>query len=266
MSDRVVLTMKWGDEFPPSYVNRLFSAVSAHLSGPFRFVCLTNEPDGLHQAIEHFPLPDLDIPPSYYAKGAWPKLGVFKPDLYGLRGRCLFIDLDTIITGSLDGFFEQEGSFIAIGGGDDWRRNQTVETPALLSGVFAFTFGELGHIYTAFMADKEKAHASFENEQSFIEGQLDTWLPWPEGWIVSFKRHLCHPIGPDLIKAPLTPDPSTKIVAFHGDPRPIDLVGRKKFWMKFPHSVRCPVKWLDDYWARHGEDVDMNTTGTGRHA
>ena len=72
MNDRVVLTMKWGDVFPPSYVNRLFAAVTANLTGPFKFVCLTNEPQGLHSDIEHFPLPDLGIPAQHYAHGAWP--------------------------------------------------------------------------------------------------------------------------------------------------------------------------------------------------
>lgn len=251
MDDRVVLTMKWGDVFPPSYVNRLFSAVSAHLSGPFKFVCLTNETEGLHSDIVTFPLPDLEIPPERYAHGAWPKLAVFKEDLYGLSGRCLFIDLDTIISGNLDCFFEFESPFVAIGSGDEWRRDKTVKNPELGSGIFAFDFGSLPHVLSNFMEDKEAGYAHYPNEQSFIEGQLETWHQWPQDWVISFKRHLCQPIGRDLFVPPETPDPSAKIVAFHGDPRPIDLVGRKRLWMKFPHSVKCPVDWLDDYWARH---------------
>ena len=42
--NRVVLCMKWGTLYPASYVNRLFHAVSANLSGPFRFICLTDDP------------------------------------------------------------------------------------------------------------------------------------------------------------------------------------------------------------------------------
>ncbi|MEO9827303.1 MAG: hypothetical protein ABJF50_23105 [Paracoccaceae bacterium] len=252
MSERVVLTMKWGDVFPASYVNRLFSAVSANLEKPFKFVCLTNESEGLHPEIVHFPLPDLDLPPERYAHGAWPKLAVFQPDLYGLSGRCLFIDLDTVISGNLEPFFDFESPFSAIGSAHDWRRGKTVAVPEVGTGIFAFDLGALPHVYESFMADKQAAYDSFPNEQTFVEGQLEHWIPWPETWVVSFKRHLCQPIGLDLIKPPDAPDPSTKVVAFHGDPRPIDLVGRKKMWMKFPHSVRCPIDWLDAYWAQHG--------------
>ncbi|NNE86827.1 MAG: hypothetical protein HKN27_02025 [Silicimonas sp.] len=252
MNDRVVLTMKWGEVFPASYVNRLFSAVSENIDRPFKFVCLTNETEGLHPDIVHFPLPDLDLPAERYAHGAWPKLAAFKDDLYGLTGRCLFIDLDTIISGNLEPFFDFESPFAAIGSGDDWRRGRTVTKPELASGVFAFDLGTLPHVLENFLRDKDDAYARYPNEQSFIEGQLKAWDPWPASWVVSFKRHLCHPIGRDLISPPHAPDETTKIVAFHGDPRPIDLVGRKGLWTKFPHSVRCPVEWLDAYWARHG--------------
>lgn len=252
MIDRVVLTMKWGDVFPPSYVNRLFSAVSANLDHPFKFVCLTNEPEDLHPDIIHFPLPDLDLPAERYAHGAWPKLSVFQSDLYGLTGRCLFIDLDTAVTGNLEPFFAFESPFAAIGLGDNWRRGKTLTRPEIGTGIFAFDLGSMPHVLEAFMNDKDGAYASVPNEQSFIESQLAQWDPWPDDWVVSFKRHLCHPIGLDLIKPPDAPHPSTKIVAFHGDPRPIELVGRKGLWMKLPHSVRCPIDWLDAYWERHG--------------
>jgi hypothetical protein len=251
MTDRVVLTMKWGESFPPSYVNRLFSAVSENLDHPFTFVCLTNEPEGLHPDIQHFPLPDLDLPAERCAHGAWPKLGVFQSDLYGLTGRCLFIDLDTIIVGSLEKFFEHPAKFVAIAAGPKWRRGVENDAPRLGSGIFAFDLGSLGFVYDAFMKDKAAAFQSYVNEQSFIEGQLERWEAWPLDWVISFKRHLCHPIGPDLFKAPRDPDPSASVVAFHGDPRPIALVGRKGWWMKFPHSVKCPVGWLDAYWERH---------------
>ena len=44
-----------------------------------------------------------------------------------------------------------------------------------------------------------------------------------------------------------------KIVAFHGDPRPIDVAraGRDR-WARFPRYGRGPVDWVRDYWLENG--------------
>lgn len=252
---RIVLCAKWGNVFPPNYVNGLYRAVGENLTGDFRFVCLTNEAEGLAEGIECFPLPDLSLAPERYAKGAWPKLGVFQRDLYGLEGRALFIDLDSVITSDLSQLFEGTPTLKAIGAGDDWRRNKIPKVPELATGVFAFEIGKHSNILDSFMADKENAFARFANEQQFVEAHVSSWESWPQDWIVSFKRHLCHPIGTDLLRYPDEPSASTKIVAFHGKPRPIDLVNKKGIWMNFPHSIRCPVKWLDAYWERFAGSI-----------
>jgi hypothetical protein len=45
--DRVVLCMKWGTLYPADYVNVLCNASRRHLTGAFRFVCLTDDAPGL---------------------------------------------------------------------------------------------------------------------------------------------------------------------------------------------------------------------------
>ena len=42
-----VICLKWGDRYPAFYVNRLYDGVRRNISRPFRFVCFTNEPEGL---------------------------------------------------------------------------------------------------------------------------------------------------------------------------------------------------------------------------
>lgn len=251
--DRVVLCMKWGTLYSARYVNVLFRAVADHLDGPFRFVCLTDDAGGLDEGIESFPIPDLGLPDAGWRHGAWPKLSVFGPDLHGLRGRCLFIDLDSVIVGRLEPFFDLAGTFNAIGGGAGWRRDGSPSAARrLLTGVFAFDLGALGAIRAAFMADPSAALAAYPNEQAFVEGHIAEWSAWPADWVISFKRHLRRPLVLDLVLPVADPPPATRIVAFHGDPRPIDLVGRLRLWADPPHFVRCPVGWLDDYWKRYG--------------
>ncbi|HEY1090992.1 MAG TPA: glycosyltransferase, partial [Burkholderiaceae bacterium] len=44
---RVILCMKWGNKYGPEYVNRLYAMVRRHLRGEFRFVCLTDDANGV---------------------------------------------------------------------------------------------------------------------------------------------------------------------------------------------------------------------------
>jgi hypothetical protein len=45
--DRVVICMKWGALYAPDYVNVLYNACRVQITGPFRFVCLTENTEGL---------------------------------------------------------------------------------------------------------------------------------------------------------------------------------------------------------------------------
>jgi hypothetical protein len=253
-SDRVVLCMRWGALYPAVYVNVLHSAVQRNLSGPLRFVCLTNETEGLAPGIEAHPIPDLGFSERHWRHGAWPKLSVFLPDLYGLSGRALFIDLDSVIVGALDPLFEG-GGFRAIGGGPQWRRGGRPVDPPLLTGVFAFDLGALGHITEAFRADPGGAFDAFRLEQRFVERHVGAWEPWPPEWVISFKRHLRRPVPLDRMLPPRLPPADARIVAFHGDPRPIEVVradtGR---WGRFPRYGRGPIDWVRRYWLENGYD------------
>lgn len=69
--------MKWGNLYGPDNVNVLWNAVSKNITGPFRFVCLTDKVEGLQSGIETFQIPDIGCSPEMWRSGAWPKLSVF---------------------------------------------------------------------------------------------------------------------------------------------------------------------------------------------
>ena len=103
-----VICMKWGKLYGPEYVNFLRAGVGRHLKRPFRFVCFTDDANGLRDDVQALPLPELGLP-----KGQgdlrWRKLAVFRKELYDLRGTTLFLDLDLVIVDSIDPFFESAG-------------------------------------------------------------------------------------------------------------------------------------------------------------
>jgi hypothetical protein len=249
--DRVVLCLKWGTLFPADYVNVLFRAVSAHLLAGFQFICLTDNADGLDQGIASAPIPNIGLAPAQIrAPGVWRKLALFHSEVAALApgSRALVIDLDMMIVGSLEPFFVATDGMILLDTGRDWRAREPVQPS---TGAFAFTLGEQGHILTAFQADPEGSMTRFRNEQDFVAAHGKGISLWPTGAVISFKRHLVRRYCRDLVLSPSPPAPGPAILAFHGDPRPADLL-RLGIWGRFPHLGRGPVGWVRDYWTGYG--------------
>ena len=108
-----ILCMKWGDKYQAKYVNTLYHMVEKNLSKPFRFICLTDEDNGLITNIESFPIPEIRASLLGPERG-WNKLSVFSSTLYDLEGDVLCLDLDLIIVGKLDDLFDYPGDFLII--------------------------------------------------------------------------------------------------------------------------------------------------------
>lgn len=259
MNERTtIVTMKWGRLFGPDYVNVLYRACRAAASLPFDFVCFTEDAEGLDPDVIVKPLPDIPLEPEeWYQRGVWPKLALFKADLDGLTGRCLFIDLDMMILRDLDAFLTHDAPFVTTDMGDTWWPGMARTKPEAGTCVFAFNVGEQSQILDTFLADKAAAKQRFKNEQKFVDAHASSMEYWPEGWVISFKRWLRRPVGLDLILPPKTPPETAKILAFHGKPRPVDLMRPGiNFWdSKLPHLSHGRVDWVVDYWTRHGGHV-----------
>lgn len=251
MQERVILCIKWGTLFSSDYVNVLFRAVSANLSPGFLFICLTDQTNGLHPEIITAPIPDIGLTSDQLsAPGVWRKLALFHADVALLApgARALFIDLDMMILGSLDPFFEASSQIIMLDTGHDWRDRDPVQPS---TGIFAFTLGSQQQILTAFLADPAGAIIKYRNEQDFVADHANDVSLWPKGSVISYKRHLVRRYGLDLIRTPRKPFGGPAVLAFHGDPRPADLM-RLGIWGLFPHVGRGPVKWVQDYWKKYG--------------
>jgi hypothetical protein len=256
---RTVICMKWGSLYSAAYVNVLYNACRAYTTGDFRFVCLTDDAVGLLPEVEHFPIPDMGLSEFDWNKGGWPKLSVFKPVLYDITGRCLFLDLDSVVTGSLDALFDHPGDVVAIDTSANWVSQGGNAKPMAGTGVFAFTVGQFPEIYHRLMVDQAGMVAKYRIEQIYLQGELreGAMAFWPPEWVLSFKYHLRRPPLLGLLQRPKPPLPDTRLVAFHGDPRPIDLI-RSGIWGIGPHWGRGGVPWAVDYWRTYGGDPDRD--------
>lgn len=240
---RLVLCMKWGTMYGPQHVNALKRGVSRHLSYPHRFICFTDDSGDLDEGIEVFPIPQIALPEGNTDR-RWTKLSILADDVYGLRGSALFLDLDLIIVGGLEPFFDQPGNVVMIRDMDLFRakplralnprRKQFLDLVGN-SSVFRMEMGAHSDVLDAFVRDPAAAQRQFKISQQFMSHQLLCKAAlgyWPSEWCVSFKNH-CVPIG---IKSYLE-DPSipagARIVVFAGSPKMDDvLAGKGNKWYR----------------------------------
>ncbi len=240
-----VLCIKWGKKYGPEYVNKLHNMVRRHLLRPFRFVCLTDDSVGIDAGIEVKPIPmvgfdEFDQRKPWTFGHGWLKLTSFAEPLYDLTGRTLFLDLDIVILGSLDPFFEQEGEFIVI---KEWDKKDATGN----TSCYVYSIGAHADALEHLRADYPASIATVRNEQEFItqylarQGKLRYW---PEAWCRSFKRHCMQPGLMGWFKVPTIPT-DARIVIFHGKPNPPDVIaGVSGKW----YRRVLPTPWVAEHW------------------
>jgi hypothetical protein len=240
-----VLCIKWGTKYGPEYVNTLRSMVRRHLKRPHRFVCLTDDRSGIDADIEVMDIPPVGIAdfdtrqPWTFAHG-WLKLTSFADPLYDLAGPTLFIDLDVVIVGSLDEFFDVPGEFLVI---KEWdKRDETGNT-----SVYRYTIGAHRDALDHLRDHQAEALSKVRNEQEYITGYLARQGKlgyWPAEWCRSFKRHCVRGLVLGWFLPPRIPA-GAKIIAFHGKPNPPDAIaGRSGKW----YRRVLPTPWVAEFW------------------
>ena len=236
-----VLCIKWGTAYGAHDVNVLRAMVRRHLDRPHRFVCLTEDPTGIDDAVECRPLPTMRLPKNPDAKGGWRKLGVLSEAYADLPGPILFLDLDVAVTGDLGPFFDHPGRFCII-------KNWTTPGQRIgNSSVFRFEPGAEAAVLAAFEREPDAAIASVDNEQIYLSRHVAAVTWWPKSWVKSYKFHCMWP-GPlaRLLTARL---PSgARILAFHGKPKPDEAIAGTWPGKRGGVVHAKPSPWLADYW------------------
>ncbi len=239
-----VVCLKWGQLYGPDYVNKLYRGIARNLTLPFRFVCFTDDPSGIVEPVECKPLPPIELLPSR-PSSAHRKLSLFAETLDDLEGPTLFLDLDVVIVGSMDRFFEYPGEFCIIHNWIERRKAIFRKRPWIgNSSVFRFTVGRHAYILDYYNAHIERATNDYPAPQVFLSEAVREMTFWPEEWCRSFKRQ-CIPTTPlNLFMTPTIPEDAS-IVVFHGRPNPDEAVGgTKTAW----YNSSRPAPWINRYW------------------
>lgn len=245
MRSQTVICIKWGDRYSPDYVNRLASMTWRNCQRPTRVICFTEDTRGLDSRIETAPLPPFPNIPKRVATTGWRKLCLYQHPLLDLEGDILFMDLDVVITGGIDVFFDFEPGRYCIA--KNWSE------PDLNVGntsIYRAPAGQLTELYEKFSRDPELYLAKYRNEQKYVSGELEDMVYWPEEWCVSFKHSLLPAWPLRFFVTPRLP-PTARLVAFTGKPDPDEARdGRWPVtagWKRLYKHVR-PTPWIAEHW------------------
>ena len=191
-----VWAVRTGTKYTPDYLTRLHSAVKRNLVQPFTFAAITDQPE---------PIPGTAYQASPDLPGWWQKLALFhltrkqRPE-----HRNLYIDLDSVIVGNLDGLLESYAkSRLAMP--RNWARSGHGGWQSSLMIWEGGAFPELHDHNTA--ADRSRLWGDQEWITQRLGETVDEIQP---GLVVSYKYH-CG--GGE-------PPAGACVVTFHGRPDP----------------------------------------------
>jgi hypothetical protein len=218
-----VMCVRFGTRYGREYVERLRNMVARHMTIPYQFVCLTDDPqpiEGVHNIVQ---------PNANYARGWWHKVHMFDPAL-PLSGRILYFDLDIVIHNNIDKLVtERSNEFLGI---HDFNRKFYANWNSLNSSTLCWNHGTQNFIWEQFKADP-KAAMKLPGDQDWIwKLAKDRIKFWPKTWIQSYKweirsrEELTVLNGKRQFKTTensIDPPKDCCVTVFHGDPKPQDV-------------------------------------------
>ena len=257
-----VVCIKYGRYYGAFYVNRLYAGVRKHLSRPFRFVCVTNDATGIRPEVECVPFAENPGVPGRKWPNIFSKLTLFKDGFADLSGPTLCLDIDVLITGPLDKFFDYKpGDFCIIRNWVEFYKRIFRRAPLIgNSSCFRFDAGRSNAVYEFFLREKDdpmKANLFTKGSQklqtrAMLHAGKVSW--WPRGWVASFKRQCIPPFPLNKFIAPRQPK-NASVIAFHGHPDIPE--ARSGYLFRDVKGERVPVKshltclptpWIDSLW------------------
>lgn len=206
----IVSTFFWGTKYGPEYLEKLKAGVARNLSEPYEFRVFEPEDMALTQ-----------IP------GCFARLRAFDPDWQARQGinegdRIVCLDLDLIVTGSLDGLFHREEGFTILQGVNS-------SNPCPYNGsAWMLRAGYRPDVWSGFSLEAAEAvpFDSFPDDQAWFAHMMpDAGAFGPETGVYAFQKP-GWPKGNNLPR-------NARIVAFPGWRDPVG----------FQH-----LPWVQEHW------------------
>lgn len=159
-----ICVWRWGSKYPGHYIERIKAGVARHLKQEYRFAVFS--PEAEDEYLTKVP-------------GCFCRLRMFDPEWqakHHLEGRIVSIDLDAVVTGSLDDLFDRPESFVILRGGN-------AANPCPFNGsLFMLRAGEHADVWRDFSLKRagEIACHEFPDDQGWFAHRM----PKAAGWTV----------------------------------------------------------------------------------
>lgn len=201
-----------GNRYGVEWVTRLHRAMETGLTAfvPVRHVCLTDEPEVLRgTGIEAIDIADWFAPIRDYKGGLynppggwWAKVKLFDPALFPVGDTVLYLDLDTLVTGSLYGMVAHSGHLRICADSASNKAPKPGVVRAFNSSVMSWRAG-LHHsrLYNLFNVG---ALNTYRSDQDWIAAKAVQHLVWTYPPEYTQRLSACVPNG--------GPDPATRVV------------------------------------------------------
>ncbi len=259
--------MKWGTVYGPEYVNILWAMCRRNITGDFKLICYTDDATGIRAEVKCLPQPSLgcEIPPD--VPGKWPKIALWGRDLGGLSGTALFVDLDSVIVGNIDDYFNH-GDPDKVYVARNWVRLTGKHGQ---TSVFRFPIGGNPYMLEDLQADSAAISRKYQFEQNYVTAHVKGGINfWPESWTKHFGLHSMGIWPLRYLRPPVMPA-GVKIITFPGHPKPPDAILGRWSENTEPRGRMEQLRWVWDQrktqkkWRRHFSRYVMPSEWVAEH-
>lgn len=229
------VTFKWAppvgyrSHFDAENVNTLFAMIRRHYSGPMRAICVTDDAAGIDGSVEIVPLWDdhasVPSPHGSHNPSCYRRLKLFAPDAGETFGeRLVAIDLDMVITGSLDPLFDRPEDFVI------WGQSDYPATQWYNGSLWMLRTGTRSKVWTKFDAKTSPTLAWKAGKKGSDQGWIGYVLgPKEATWntkdgVYSYRVHLS--------KTGYQLPADARVVAFHGKQDPWAYEPQQHAWVR----------------------------------
>ena len=202
-----VLTWMWDTRYSAAHVNALARQVARHYQKPHRFLCVTNQPEGIEcettPDTEDFK--DTPSPAGPQAVTCYRRLRMFHPDAAQWFGeRFVWVDLDMVVLDDISPLWDRDEDFVGL---------RDPLFPDQLNGSMGLlTAGSRPQVWEEFAPNSSPRLASRKgwkgSDQAWLSMKLLPCPTWgPKDGVYSFRKDGANP-------------PGARIVSYHGRVKP----------------------------------------------
>lgn len=182
-----IITVKESDKYGPEYVNRLKVMLHRNLRQSFTMWCYTDDPAGIEYGIEIIPIPE-----EYHLEHWWNKVAIFNKEM-PYSGRCLYLDLDTVIQNNIDDIIDYEPNHLCgvwtwwndVYTDGDYSYKILRHKIPFNSSVMTWNKDDYTWVWDKFWEDHNEYIMKYYGDDKYLGNEIDCYNAFPKSWIYS---------------------------------------------------------------------------------